>query len=189
MVYGNFEAPQVSEDHALNPIGIYGALKLAGEKMVIAYQQVFNLPYTIIRPSALYGPRCVSRRVGQIFIENALHDEPLRVDGDGAEKLDFTYIDDVVTGITLAIDRPEARNEIFNITYGSARSIQELIGVLRREFGGLKVEYVKRDDLMPFRGTLNVEKARRLLGFEPANPIDLGFPKYVQWYRQLMAVA
>jgi len=62
----------VDEEHPLNPIGIYGALKVAGEKMVIAYQQVFNLPYTIIRPSALYGPRCVSRRVGQIFIESAM---------------------------------------------------------------------------------------------------------------------
>ena len=72
MVYGNFLVESVPETHELNPIGIYGALKLAGEKMVIAYEQVFKLPYTIIRPSALYGPRCVSRRVGQIFIENAL---------------------------------------------------------------------------------------------------------------------
>jgi nucleoside-diphosphate-sugar epimerase len=189
MVYGNFLTPEVDEDHPLNPMGIYGALKLAGEKMVIAYQQVFNLPYTIVRPSALYGPRCVSRRVGQIFIESALQDEPLRVDGDGAERLDFTYIDDLIGGITLALDRPEARNEIFNITYGSARSIQDLIGVLRREFGSLKVEHVDRDHLMPFRGTLSIAKAQRLLGFAPENPIDKGFPKYVQWYRQLMAVA
>jgi len=64
MVYGNFMAEKVDEEQPLNPVGIYGALKLAGEKIVIAYQQVFNLPYTIIRPSALYGPRCVSRRVG-----------------------------------------------------------------------------------------------------------------------------
>ena len=72
MVYGNFRPPTVTEDHPLDPIGIYGALKLGGEKLVIAYNQVFGLPYTIIRPSALYGPRCVSRRVGQAFIESAL---------------------------------------------------------------------------------------------------------------------
>lgn len=189
MVYGNFQTPEVSEDHPLNPIGIYGALKVAGEKLVIAYQQVFNLPYTIIRPSALYGQRCVSRRVGQIFIESALADEPLRVDGDGGERLDFTYIDDLIAGITLATERPEARNEIFNITYGSARSIRELVTVLQREFGGLKVEHVERDHLMPFRGTLSIAKAQRLLGFAPANPIEIGFPKYVEWYRQLMAIA
>jgi nucleoside-diphosphate-sugar epimerase len=189
MAYGNFEAPEVTEDHPLNPIGIYGALKVAGEKIVIAYQQVFGLPYTIVRPSALYGPRCVSRRVGQIFIESALHDRPLRVDGDGGEKLDFTYIDDLVQGIALTIQRPEARNQVFNITYGSARSIEDLVSILQREFGSLKVEHVKRDTLMPFRGTLSTEKARRLLGFEPSIPIDVGFPKYIQWYRQLMAFA
>ena len=54
-----------------------------GEKLVIAYNQVFGLPYTILRPSALYGPRCVSRRVGQAFIESALVGDRLRVDGDG----------------------------------------------------------------------------------------------------------
>jgi nucleoside-diphosphate-sugar epimerase len=187
MAYGNFMTEQVDEEHPLNPIGIYGALKLAGEKMVIAYQQVFGLTYTIVRPSALYGPRCVSRRVGQIFIENALQDVPLRVDGDGAEKLDFTYIDDLVDGIARAISEPAARNEIFNITYGSARSIRDLVDVVRAEFPTVKIDYVERDKLMPFRGTLNVDKARRLLGYEPKHPIDVGFRKYIEWYRALVA--
>src|SRR5262249_4506649 len=82
MVYGNFHTDAVEEDHPLHPIGIYGALKVAGEKMVIAYNQVFDTQYTIVRPSALYGERCVSRRVGQIFVENALRGEKLRMDGD-----------------------------------------------------------------------------------------------------------
>jgi nucleoside-diphosphate-sugar epimerase len=187
MAYGNFMTDQVDEEHALNPIGIYGALKLAGEKMVIAYQQVFGLTYTIVRPSALYGPRCVSRRVGQIFIESALHGLPLRVDGDGEEKLDFTYIDDLIQGIGLTIQQPAARNEIFNLTYGAARSIKDLVSVIKSEFPDAKVDYVERDKLMPFRGTLNVDKARRLLGYAPANPIDVGFKKYVEWYRALVA--
>lgn len=72
MVYGNFVEDKVNEDVKCNPIGIYGTLKLSGELLVKAYNQVFDLPYTIIRPSALYGERCVSRRVGQIFIENAI---------------------------------------------------------------------------------------------------------------------
>jgi nucleoside-diphosphate-sugar epimerase len=187
MAYGNFMTDQVDEEHPLNPIGIYGALKLAGEKMVIAYQQVFGLTYTIVRPSALYGPRCVSRRVGQIFIENALQKLALRVDGDGEEKLDFTYIDDLVQGIALAIQQPAARNEIFNLTYGAARSIRDLVEVIKTDFPDAKVDYVERDKLMPFRGTLNVDKARRLLGYAPANPIDVGFRKYVEWYRALVA--
>ena len=69
MVYGNFDGEAVSEDRRCDPMGIYGALKYGAERLVIAYNQVFNLPYTIVRPSALYGERCVSRRVGQAFIE------------------------------------------------------------------------------------------------------------------------
>ncbi|NJO19459.1 MAG: NAD(P)-dependent oxidoreductase [Spirulinaceae cyanobacterium RM2_2_10] len=187
MVYGNFKTSEISEDHPLEPIGIYGALKLSGEKIVIAYNQVFDLPYTIIRPSALYGPRCVSRRVGQIFIENALTGAKLRVDGDGEEKLDFTYIDDLVAGIALVIQNRQALNETFNLTYGGSRSIQDLAAIIRQHFPQVEVEYVERDKLMPFRGTLSVAKAKELLGYAPCNPIDIGFPKYIDWYKSLFA--
>lgn len=185
MVYGNFQKAEVTEEEPLNPIGIYGALKLAGEKMVIAYNQVFDLPYTIIRPSALYGQRCVSRRVGQVFIENALRGLKLRVDGDGDERLDFTYIDDLVDGICLSVEKKEARGEIFNLTYGSSRPIKELIEITQRYFPNVELERIPRDKLMPFRGTLSIEKARQKLGYDPKNPVDVGFPKYIEWYLQL----
>ena len=67
MVYGDFKKQKVNEDEVCNPIGIYGALKFSAEKLIKAYGQVYNLPYTIIRPSALYGERCISRRVGQLY--------------------------------------------------------------------------------------------------------------------------
>jgi len=185
MAYGNFLTEEVDEEHPLNPMGIYGALKLAGEKIVIAYQQVFDLPYTIVRPSALYGPGCVSRRVGQVFIENAMEGIKLRVDGDGAEKLDFTYIDDLVQGIERIIENPASRNEIFNLTHGKSRSIKELVAILKEHFPEVAVENVVRDSLMPFRGTLSVDKAKRLLGYSPKFPIEVGFPEYVKWYKDL----
>lgn len=182
MVYGNFQSAEVDEDHPLNPIGIYGALKVAGEKMVVAYQQVFNLPYTIIRPSALYGPRCVSRRVGQIFIESSLVGKPLQVDGDGAEKIDFTYVDDLIEGISLVMQKPSSHNQIFNLTYGDSRSIQDVIGIIRQHFPNVEVQYTERDKLRPFRGTLSIDKAVELLGYQPKNPVEVGFPKYIDWY-------
>lgn len=185
MVYGNFLSDKVDEDHPLNPVGIYGALKVAGEKIVIAYQQVFDLPYTIVRPSALYGPGCVSRRVGQVFIENAFNGSALSVEGDGGDKLDFTYIDDLVEGICLTLQKPEARNEIFNLTYGNSRSIQDMAAIIQHHFPGAKVEYKERDKLMPFRGTLSVDKAARLLGYVPKHPLEIGLPKYIDWYRSL----
>ena len=185
MVYGNFEGDAVTEDRCCEPMGIYGALKYGAEKMVIAYSQVFNLPYTIVRPSALYGERCVSRRVGQAFIENAIRGKSLTINGDGTEGLDFTYIKDLCQGVLRCIARPEARSQVFNITYGGARALNDLAQLMIEHFPGLQVTYNPRDALMPERGTLSIEKARRLIGYEPAYPVDKGFVRYIQWYKQL----
>ena len=105
MVYGNFDGKKVKENTILKPIGIYANLKFAGELMIKSYNQIFDLKYTIIRPSALYGERCVSRRVGQIFIENALNKKIISINGTGEEKLDFTYIDDLMRGIILCVKK------------------------------------------------------------------------------------
>lgn len=185
MVYGNFEGEAVSEDRHCEPMGIYGALKYGGEKLVIAYNQVFGLPFTIVRPSALYGERCVSRRVGQAFIENALRGMPLTVNGDGTDALDFTYIGDLVQAVRLCIEKPEARNQVFNTTYGGARSLNQMIEIMRTRFPGIEVKYQPRDGLMPERGTLSVDKARRLLGYAPQSPLESGFLRYIDWYKGL----
>lgn len=183
MVYGNFATGSVSEDTQCEPLGIYGALKYAGEKMVIAYNQVFDLPYTIIRPSALYGERCVSRRVGQIFIENAIQGLDVSISGDGDDRLDFTYIGDLVHGIEQVITHENSRNEVFNITYGESRSIAQMAEILVNHFPETKIKYLPKDKLMPDRGTLSVEKARKLIDYKPQHPLEKGFVDYIQWYK------
>jgi len=164
-------------------MGIYGALKYGSEKLVIAYNQVFGVRYTIIRPSALYGERCVSRRVGQAFIENALMGKDLTINGDGNEGLDFTYISDLMQGVFLAITKKEAINQIFNLTYGFAVSLNDLAKIVLSQFPDSKLVHVARDGLMPERGALSIEKARQLLGYNPENPVDVGFIKYINWYK------
>jgi len=183
MVYGNFEKPEVDENEKCDPIGIYGSLKYSGELIVKAYNQVFGLPYTIIRPSALYGERCVSRRVGQIFIENSLQDLEINVNGDGEDKLDFTYIEDFVSGVKLCCESKNSVNQTFNLTYGSAKKISELIDILKSEFPKTKINFKEREKFMPERGTLSIKKAKDLLGYEPKNPIEIGYIKYIQWYK------
>ena len=187
MVYGNFDGDAVKEDRHCEPLGIYGALKYGGEKLVIAYNQVFGLPYTIVRPSALYGERCVSRRVGQAFIENALRGMTLSVNGDGTDALDFTYIGDLVQGLILCMKRPESRNEVFNLTYGGARSLNNMIELVKSELPDIVVNYQPRDQLMPERGTLSIDKAHKLLGYEPQWPLEKGFVEYIRWYKKLAA--
>ena len=184
MVYGEFNNKKVSEDHICKPIGIYGTLKLAGELMLKAYKQVFETPYTIIRPSALYGERCVSRRVGQIFIENALQDKEIAVNGTGEDKLDFTYIDDLVSGIKLICENESAKNETFNITYGHGRRINDLLEIKKSEFPKISVSYKEREKFMPERGTLDTTKAKKLLNFKSIYPIEQGYVKYISWYKE-----
>lgn len=183
MVYGNFKNDYVNEETECNPIGIYGNLKFAGEKMINAYNQVFQLPYTIIRPSALYGRGCISRRVGQIFIEQALMNKELEINGDGAEKLDFTSIDDLLLGYRRIIENKESLNQVFNITYGEGRSILEMIEILKKEFPNLIIKHSERDKLVPKRGTLSVEKARKMIGYEAQYNLEKGYLEYINWYK------
>ena len=182
MVYGNFKTQEVNEESICEPIGIYGALKYAAEKIIIAYNQVFSLPYTILRPSALYGERCISRRVGQIFIENALFEKELSINGDGKEKLDFTYIEDLTDGILNMINNKNSINQIFNLTYGEGREINEMIDILKESFPKLKVKKVDRDNLMPYRGTLSMNKAKSLLSLKSNWKLEKGYKRYIEWY-------
>jgi nucleoside-diphosphate-sugar epimerase len=183
MAYGHFDGKSVNEETPCNPLGIYGTLKYSGELIVKAYHRVFDIPYTIIRPSALYGERCVSRRVSQIFIENAVQGLDITINGDGSDKLDFTYIDDLIQGIILTVENEKARNETFNMTYGEARTIGEMAEILKEHFEGININYLPKDKLTPDRGTLNMDKARDLLGYQPEHSIDVGYPKYIKWYK------
>lgn len=183
MVYGNFENGVASEEDNCEPLGIYGALKYGAEKLVISYSQVFDTMYSIIRPSALYGERCVSRRVGQALIENALMGKELTINGDGEEELDFTYIQDLIQGVIKCIISKDAKNEIFNITFGKGRKLNELAEIIKNSFPNAKLIYKKRDNLMPMRGTLNINKAKKKIGFQPEFPIEKGLEQYINWYK------
>ena len=183
MVYGNFDGKDVSEETNCKPMGIYGTLKLSGEHIVKAYSSVFDLPYTIIRPSALYGERCVSRRVGQIFIENAIQDLDININGSGDEKLDFTYIDDLVQGIYKSCINENSKNQTFNITFGNSRKLSELADLVKSEFPKVKINYVGKEQFMPERGTLNIDKAKKLIDYSPQYKLDDGYIKYIKWYK------
>jgi len=187
MVYGNFDGEFVTEESPCEPLGIYGALKFAGEKIVIAYNQVFDLPYTIIRPSALYGPMCVSRRVGQVLIEKAISGNEIRIEGDGCDKLDFTYIDDLTSGIMNVLTTDKSKNQIFNLTFGQSRTINEMAAILTEHLPDISIEYVTRDRLLPKRGTLSIAKAQQMIGYNPKYSLEEGFAKYIKWYKDLFS--
>ena len=182
LVYGQFKQKTVNEKTLCDPLGIYGSLKYGAEKLVIGYNQVFNLPYTIIRPSALYGPRCVSGRVLQLFIENLISGKKIKVNGDGKEKLDFTYIDDFTNGLLNVLRSKKSTNQIFNLTYGRSRSIIDAIKILKKYFPKMQVDFIPRDKLLPFRGTLSINKSKKLISYKPEFNLERGIKNYLNWY-------
>lgn len=182
-VYGDFETATVDESMRPRPKGIYANGKYMAERLVRVYNQQHGLGTTIIRPSALYGLRCISRRVSQVFIENALTGKPLLLEGGGDGRLDFTDIRDLVDGIVRALALPSGpgASQTFNLTFGNARTIAELAGIVKAVIPGAILENRPRAD-KPIRGTLSTERAKSLLKWEARHPIETGYRAYVEWY-------
>ncbi len=185
-VYGDFEGDSVNESTRPRPRGIYANTKYMAERLVRTYNHQHGIGTSIIRPSALYGERCVSRRVSQIFIENAMTGKPLLLEGGGDGRLDFTYIDDLVQGIirALAFHPGKPASQTFNITRGSARTIAELASVVQQVVPNVILEERPRAKDKPIRGTLSVERAQTELGFEPNWSLEDGYLRYCQWYKE-----
>jgi len=181
-VYGDFEGDSVDETVRPQPRGVYANGKYMGERMVREAWTLYELPYTIIRPSALYGIRCVSGRVSQKFVENALFGKPLLLEGGGGGRLDFTHIDDVVQGIILGMALEGGRSRTFNITYGNARTIADLAAIIKEYIPNVILEERPPATEKPKRGTLMVDRAKEYLGFQPKVALDEGYREYVQWY-------
>ena len=108
-------------------------MKLAGEIVTKGLANFYDIPFTIIRPSAVYGPTDMNRRVVQIFIEKAIKGEIIDVQG-ADERLDFTNVRDVARGFVEAATNTNAVGEIFNITNGNSRSLLELADCIKTHF-------------------------------------------------------
>ncbi|MDA1310556.1 MAG: NAD(P)-dependent oxidoreductase [Proteobacteria bacterium] len=183
-VYGDFESDSVDETTRPRPRGIYANTKYMAERLVRTYNKTNGLGTCIIRPSALYGERCVSRRVSQAFIENALAGRPLLLEGGGDGRLDFTYIEDLVEGMirALALHGGPAASDTFNLTYGNARTIAEMAAIVKEVVPSAILEERPRAVEKPVRGTLRMDKARERLGFNPSWPLERGYKQYCEWY-------
>ena len=75
-------------------------------------------------------------------------------------------------------------NRIFNLTYGSGRSLAEMAEIVKSHFPDIQIKYQAKDNLTPDRGTLNINKAKELIGFEPQFPLEKGYERYINWYKE-----
>lgn len=194
MVYGDFERDDdgtilpASEEQDCEPLGIYGSMKLSGEYMTKSYSRRFGIDYTIIRPSAVYGPTDCNRRVTEIFLMNALQGDRLRLDNGGYHELDFTYVKDAVEGFIKAADHPNAVGETFNMTRGEGRSIRELAEVVCDLVPSTETYEKKKDVYRPNRGALDISKARELLDYQPEYSLEDGMREYHEFVTSLEVV-
>lgn len=181
MVYGDFR-DDVREDAVCRPQGQYGIWKLMGEMLVKDYCRKTGMTYTIIRPSAVYGPLDVGDRVIAKFLIKAMRGETITVNGAG-ETLDFTYVDDAARGITDAAQSEAAANRTYNITKSHSKTLLEAAELAVTIAGSGTIDVRDRDADFPSRGALNIDAARNDFGFDPKVDIDEGFQIYYDWLK------
>lgn len=188
MIYGDFQEIPAPEDHPKRPKDIYGGTKYAGEIMTETYSRRYGIPFSIVRPSAVYGPYDINRRVSQIFVENALLGKPITLFGGGHQNLDFTYVEDAARGIIQVMFSENGQGNAFNITYGQGYSLREFAEILKSHIPDLEVKVVEEEDVFrPKRGALSIEKARKLVGYDPQVSLEEGIQLYLDAYRDLEA--
>lgn len=185
--YGNTDADTLTEDQARFQTceSPYTASKIAGEALTEAYKRCYAMDAIILRFSNVYGMYDDSVRVVPLFIRQARNSEPLTV--FGKEKyLDFTYIDDTVDAILLAIKKfDQAKNETYNIATGHGTSLLHLaerILELTKSSSAIRTGNVRTGEIIKF--VADISKAKRKLGYEPKVDFEEGIKRAVEWYEE-----
>ena len=167
----------------------YAVSKLATEHMAHNYHRQFGLPAVSIRPFNIYGPGQVGEGAIHRFIVQALRGEDLTIHNDGSQIRAWCYIDDMVNGILCCLTRREAVGNAFNI--GNPRSVVTIYNLARdivRLTGSRSIlRNVQWDNTDVELRIPNIEKATRLLGYEPMVDLDEGLARTIDWYRSRLA--
>lgn len=164
----------------------YAMSKLAGEHLVASYSRETHLPIAIVRPFNIFGPRRTGDYALRRFILNALQDAPLEIHGDGTQIRSWCYIEDFCSAVLQMIARPEATGEDFNIGHpGNTLTIYELAQkVIQLTGSSSTVTFCES----PFPDISirvpSLDKARRLLGYEPKYDLNTGLKHTIDWHRQ-----
>ena len=179
MVYGDFNNQIPDENIVPKPNTVYGSYKRQGEIMCKIWHREHNLNYVIMRPSALYGTRDTITRVISQLLKSVLTDK-MTVQGPD-NKLDFSNVLDVADYFSLATTN-EVVNETFNCTRGNGRKIIETAELIKENLGTGTIITKPHDAFYPNRDTLNSDKAKTMLNFNPNIDIEEGIPKYINWF-------
>ncbi len=196
-VYGANHTLPFSEDQpADQPLSLYAATKRANELMAYTYSHLYRLPTTGLRFFTVYGPWGRPDMAAMLFTRAILAGEPIRVFNQGRMQRDFTYIDDIVAGVTSAlrrVPRPApgdgAPSVLYNLGNHQAVPLDEFIATLERLLGKKAIR-----DLQPMQPgdvpatCAAIERAAAALDFAPRTPLAEGLERFVAWYRDYYRV-
>ena len=176
--------PPVHEDMPARPLAPYGASKLAGEGYCSAYFGSYGLATVALRFSNVYGPWSYQKgSVVAAFFRKILTGEPLVIYGDGQQTRDFLFVGDLCEAI-VAATRHDVGGQVFHIAAGIETPIAALAERMLRVTGaGVAIEHRPARAGEVRRNCARIDRARTLLGFSPATPLDTGLRETWDWFR------
>jgi UDP-N-acetylglucosamine/UDP-N-acetyl-alpha-D-glucosaminouronate 4-epimerase len=184
-VYGTRRELPVHEELAPDPISPYGVAKLAAERYCISFSRVYSsLESVVVRYFNVFGPRQSPRSqyaaVIPVFIDAIAAGRPIVVDGDGDQRRDFTYVDNVVEGTILAGDAAEANGRIFNVAASAPASVNEVADLIASILGtGLTKEHAPSRPGDIRDSWADVSAARETLRWEPTIGLEEGLRRTI----------
>ena len=182
-VYGNCEAKKFSEDLCVSqPISPYAATKLSCEQLLYTYSRLYDIQALCMRFFTVYGPRQRPDLAIRKFIELIENDKPIQMYGDGSTIRDYTFIDDIVDGVTAAIDYEQTQYEIINLGGGSPIKLLEMIASIEKILGKkAKIETLPMQQGDVDKTAADISKAAMLLNYQPKVDFESGIRQFVEW--------
>ena len=188
---GNSKIPFSETDSVDNPASLYAATKKSDELLSLSYSNLYDIPQTGLRFFTVYGPWGRPDMALWLFTEAILEGRPIRVFNHGDMRRDFTYVDDIVTGVLAARDKPPEndsaagpRHRIYNIGNSHPEHLLRLIEVIEDSLGKKAeriLEPMQPGDIKETYADLTA--IQRDLGFRPTTNIEDGIPRFISWYR------
>jgi UDP-glucuronate 4-epimerase len=181
---GNEKIPFSVDDRVDHPISIYAATKKSNELMAHTYSHLYGLHTTGLRFFTVYGPWGRPDMAMNIFANKIHNGESIPVFNHGNMKRDFTYIDDIIAGTRSAIEF-NAKNEIYNLGNNNWENLMDMVALLEKSLGEKAI--IDFQDIQPGdveKTYANISKSKQDLEYEPTTSLDIGIPKFIQWFKE-----
>ncbi|WP_066633714.1 GDP-mannose 4,6-dehydratase [Desulfolucanica intricata] len=189
-VYGNNEkVPFAESDNVDYPISPYAATKKAGELLCHTYHYLYDIDAACLRFFTVYGPGQRPDLAIHKFTKLIINEQELPFYGDGSTERDYTYIDDIIDGVTKTIDWIQAgkgRYDIFNLGESNTVSLKRMVETLEKVIGKkakLNILPVQPGDVN--RTFADISKSKKVLGYNPTMDFEDGIEKFVAWYKEV----